>query len=730
VINNLAGGIIRQYGTDTDVIRPGNDGVVNNWGTITTDPSFVAGGDLIDFQSDTGGKVNNYAGGVMEGSRHVVTGDNSVTVVNAGIMIGRNGSAVNIDNGGSEAEKVFITNRGTMEGRSAELADSDGDAIDVDGLAQILNYGRIAGLGAEGYHDGEPNVSEGIAFGGGTIVNNAGAEIYGYGRAIQVDNSGNGNALGTTTIVNDGLIRGDGRGPEGVSPADAARFDLRGNEAINLVGDYEDFIGNNSTGRIIGGVSMGGGRDTLNNMGAIIATGGSAIDMGAGNDQLNLYTGATVVGQILLGSGDDVANSTSDGGFEIDGGDGNDSIAMGGNGDDILHGGAGNDNIDGGAGRDRIYGDAGDDVIFYDANDYVIDGGAGRDLLYLRSGATVDLSNYYSSMIAGGAAYVTGFEDVDASISSSAVTVKGSEFGSNLTGSAFADTLTGGAGWDRIHGGNGDDIIDGGAGGDWLYGDAGNDRIVYNAANTTIDGGTGRDTLVLKTGATVDLGNYATSQVVGGNAYVKGFEDVDASAASGSVTLKASQYGSGLTGGAFADTLTGGNGNDVIDGGAGDDLIEAGSGNDVIFGGTGNDIIKAGSGNDTIDGGDGNDNIEGGSGDDIILAGAGNDTVNAGSGNDVINGGIGNDILTGGSGSDVFIFTAGFGKDTITDFAASGPSQDFLQFSIDMFTDYADVMSHTAQVGTSIVVTLDDNNTVTLSNTSLASLTADDFRFV
>ena len=35
VINNLAGGIIRQYGSDTDVIRPGNDGIVNNWGTIT-----------------------------------------------------------------------------------------------------------------------------------------------------------------------------------------------------------------------------------------------------------------------------------------------------------------------------------------------------------------------------------------------------------------------------------------------------------------------------------------------------------------------------------------------------------------------------------------------------------------------------------------------------------------------------------------------------------------------
>ncbi len=70
------------------------------------------------------------------------------------------------------------------------------------------------------------------------------------------------------------------------------QFDLRGNEAINLVGDYEDFVVNNAGGRIVGGISMGGGRDTLNNSGSIRATGGSAINMGAGNDQVNLYVGA------------------------------------------------------------------------------------------------------------------------------------------------------------------------------------------------------------------------------------------------------------------------------------------------------------------------------------------------------------------------------------------------------------------------------------------------------
>ena len=305
-------------------------------------------------------------------------------------MIGRNGSAVNIDNGGSEAEKVFVTNRGTMEGRSAELADFDGDAVDVDGLAQILNYGRIAGLGAEGYHDGEPNVSEGIAMGGGSVLNyGASAEIYGYGRAIQVDNSSNENALGKTFINNEGLIKGDGHGPEGVLPEDAALFDLRGNEAINLVGDYADEILNQSTGRIVGGVSMGGGNDHLQSLGSFTATGGSAIDMGAGNDTMYLYTGTTVSGDIRLGTGNDLVLSTADSGFVIDAGDGDDEMYISGStgGNDILKGGAGNDRIYAGLGNDQIDGGADNDTLAGEGGNDSLTGGAGDDELIGGGGA-------------------------------------------------------------------------------------------------------------------------------------------------------------------------------------------------------------------------------------------------------------------------------------------------------------------------------------------------------
>jgi Ca2+-binding RTX toxin-like protein len=568
-INNLAGGIIRQTGTNTDVIRPGQNGVVNNWGTITAEAGVVGGGDLIDFQNDTGGKVTNYAGGLLEGARHVVTGDHAVTVVNSGTMIGRNGSAVNIDNDGSEADRVNVTNYGLMQGLSAGLDNSDGDAIDVDGLIFLNNYGTVEGLGASGANDGEPNVSEGIAVGGGTIVNNEGGKIYGYGRAIQVDNSGNANALGATLIVNRGLIQGDGNGPENVPPADAARFDLRGNEAINLVGTYADEIINTSGGRIIGGVSMGGGNDKLGNSGLIEATGGAAIDMGAGDDHVNLYVGATVTGAILLGEGDDLVTSTSWSGFDIEGGAGNDQIYLGagadqvsgGEGDDIIYTGDGDDMLSGGDGNDRLFGEAGDDLIQGGAGDDVIDGGAGDDIIQAGSGDDVIKASAGADVIDGGA----GFDTLDLSSATGSVfldmaggRVSGSGIGATLFTSIekvlFGDVAN------TVTGGNGDDVLDGGAGDDTLNGGAGDDSL---------DGGLGRD------------------------------------------------------------ALNGGSGDDRLDGGADDDMLSGGSGDDILLGGGGGDVLRGGSGDDWLEGGVGDDLLTGGSGTDTFhfAAGFGRDVI-------------------------------------------------------------------------------------------------------
>ncbi len=536
-INNLAGGIIRNVGTgdSADVIRPGQNGTVNNWGVITSAEGLADGGDLIDFQGDAGGKVNNYAGGRLEGAKHAVTGEKAVTVNNAGTMIGRNGSAVNIDNGGSEADRVTIVNSGTMEGRSAELADSDGDAIDVDGLLTLTNFGRVAGLGHQGYKDGEPNISEGIAMGGGTIMNRATGEIYGYGRAIQVDNSSNANALGATMIVNDGLIKGDGRSPEGVSAADAARFDLRGNEAINLVGNYADEIINNSAGRIIGGIAMGGGNDRLSNSGLIEATGGSAIDMGDGDDVVNLYIGSDVRGSILLGAGNDrITMNSYLGGVIVDGGDGNDDITTS-DGDDVISGGAGNDYVYAAAGNDTINAGSGDDTILADEGNDVIDGGAGFDTLFLARATGPVYVDFAAGHVSGAGIGFDTFTNIEQLL-----------FGEGN------DTVIGGNGDDTFDGAGGNDALTGGAGDDTLFGSAGNDTLNGGSGDDTLDGGIGDDTL---------------------------------SGGSGDDTL---------LGGLGNDVISGGSGDDTIEGGAGNDLLTGGSGDDsfVFAAGFGNDRIE------------------------------------------------------------------------------------------------------------------------------------------
>jgi predicted extracellular nuclease/2',3'-cyclic-nucleotide 2'-phosphodiesterase (5'-nucleotidase family) len=827
VLNNGATGIIRTTGDDYETLR-GRITTVNNEGRIE------GGTEGFDFRNNTGVTFNNLGEGHIEGDHHAVTGGRGITVLNAAgaTMVGLNGSAVNIDNNGSEEQKVFITNHGTMEGRSAELSDSDGDAIDVDGLAQILNYGRIAGLGAEGYHKGEPNVSEAIAIGGGEIVNSASGEIYGYGRAIQVDNSSNSNALGVSTIVNSGLIQGDGHGPEGVAPEDAARFDLRGNEAINLIGDFEDFVGNNSTGRIIGGISMGGARDTLNNSGSIVATGGSAIDMGAGNDQVNLYYGATVTGTILLGAGDDVALSTSAGGFVIDGGDGNDTMAMdsayggddvltggagndaiyagagndqidGGSDDDTLHGGDGDDLIKGGAGADTIVGGIGADAIYGDGGNDSVDGGEGIDTIFY-SGA---INDYGYTLNADGSVEVTDLRNGVPDGTDTLTDVERLNFTDGdwkiVTGTDGDDAITGTGGNDLVFGGSGNDSFLGTGGLDRYDGGDGIDTIDYsqitfevtvdlanglayypgylagadhfsnieNAVGTsyddlligtsganTLNGGGGNDVLNGGDGDDTLRGGVGNDTIIGG----AGFDTLDLSDATGKVSLdlaagKASGAGIGtdtFTGieafllGAGNDEVTGGNGDEILDGGAGNDTLKGGAGDDRLSGGDGNDNVDGGSGDDAVDGGAGDDTLKGGSGDDMVAGGDGADTIDAGSGDDMVSGGAGNDtlkgasgadiidggagkdILTGGSSSDVFVFAAGFGKDIITDFAASGSAKDIIEFSVDLFADYAEVMSHTAQNGANVVITLDQDHAVTLANTSLASLTADDFRFV
>jgi Ca2+-binding RTX toxin-like protein len=706
--------------------------VVNNYGTIKHADGLVGGGDGVDLAADAG-TVNNFAGGWIEASRHAATGDGKIRVVNEGTMIGRNGSAVNMDNDGTEAERAIIINRGNMEGRSANLADSDGDAIDIDGLLTLDNYGRVAGMGHNGYHDGEPNVSEGIAIGGGIIRNYAGGEIYGYGRAIQIDNSSNNNALGASTITNEGLIKGDGNLPTAVTPAEIALFAerIRGGEAINIVGSFGDTLTN--SGEIIGGVKMGGGNDTLVNSGSMMATGGSAIDMGDGNDTVTLQGASQVLGAILLDAGNDTLTAMGlESDITVDGGAGDDAITAGA-GDDTLSGGDGNDAIDGSVGDDVIDGGIGDDAILGGEGDDDIQGGAGNDTIdgglgddLLDGGDGIDTADYSDDH----AGLVVDF---------AAGTVAGDEAGydelagiENVVGGFGDDSFIVSADGDvpvSIDGGAGEDIIRLGGIGAGILGDIANVETVSilsgswtlqdEDAATTFAFSEGAQTLTLDGSLLADGGFAGTiagfgqddrihlSGLVGTSATLGEDNLLSISGgANGPVTIQldpAADYdgmafklvSDGADGvylsyevapNAGDDVMTGGNGNDVLDGGAGNDTLKGGAGNDALLGGSGSDDIDGGSGLDIIDGGAGSDTIKGGSGNDVIDGRDGDDVIDAGSDNDEIAGGSGNDTLKGGSGDD--LIGGGSGNDTLSGGSGKDVFVFVAGFGHDVVTDF------------------------------------------
>ena len=76
------------------------------------------------------------------------------------------------------------------------------------------------------------------------------------------------------------------------------------------------------------------------------------------------------------------------------------------------------------------------------------------------------------------------------------------------------------------------------------------------------------------------------------------------------------------------------------------------------------------------------------------------------------------------------MFHAGFGLDSITDFAAGAGVGDVIQVDTSLFADFADIMSNAQQVGANTVITLDAANAITLNNVALANLNANDFFFV
>ncbi len=458
-----------------------------------------------------------------------------------------------------------------------------------------------------------------------------------------------------------------------------------------------------NTGTVHGKITFVGTNDEIHNQGAMVGD----IVLGGGND---IYEGAlgTLVGTITAGDGDDTL-----------GGGASAETLIGGNGNDFIQGRGGTDNIQGGDGDDWLDGGAGGDTI---------NGGNGTlDIVaYGASNAAVNL-DLQANTFSGGDALGDVISNVEG--------VSGSSFADQLFGDANANRLFGQGGNDFIQGRGGNDAIDGGDGDDWLDGGAGADQIF---------GGNGNDIVAYGASLAAVNADLAAFTFTGGDAAGDTYSLVEG--------VSGSSFGDQLFGDASANRLfgQGGNdfiqgrgGNDAIDGGDGDDWLDGGLGADQIFGGNGFDVVAYGASLAavtadlqafTFTGGDATGDtyslIEGVSGSsfaDVLSGDANANRLFGQGGADTITGRGGNDYLDGGAGNDVFVFGNNAGADTIADFDDFG--DDILQLSITGITTFGQVQAVMTQQGADVLIDFATTDII-LTNTTLASMGADDFAFV
>ncbi|WP_373946874.1 family 16 glycosylhydrolase [Paracoccus marcusii] len=439
-------------------------------------------------------------------------------------------------------------------------------------------------------------------------------------------------------------------------------------------------------------------------------------------------------------------------------GDDSANTLNGTSGNDRIYGFGGNDIIDGKAGADEMYGGTGNDVYWVDnAGDRVIEkAGEGRDEVH----SIID--------------WTLG-ENIEDLHLRTPVNTKGTgnALDNLITANAGRNVLSGMAGNDTLKSYEGEDTLIGGTGNDTLSGGSGKDTFIFAA-------GDGRDTITdfdARAGEILDIRGYANVTALisenGGTRIVLGTNDsiflqgVDKAILTtanflfnGAVPkdLNGVQTVPGaINGNDSANTLNGTSGNDRIYGFGGNDVIDGKAGADEMYGGTGNDVYwvdnagdrvieKAGEGRDEVHSiidwtlgeniedlhlrtpvntkGTGNalDNlITANAGRNVLSGMAGNDTLKSYEGEDTLIGGTGNDTLSGGSGKDTFIFAAGDGRDTITDFdARAGEILDI--------RGYANVTALISENGGTRIV-LGTNDSIFLQGVDKAILTTANFLF-
>ncbi|MDK3016464.1 calcium-binding protein [Pseudodonghicola flavimaris] len=586
-----------------------------------------------------------------------------------------------------------------------------GRVTDDFGNAYVTNTGTISSVVGSAVRL-QPGTASAYISNSGTIMGYSGIQIV--GSSSQITNSG------TIIAVDE---------PTGLGWAISG-------------GTARDAITN--TGTIVGQISTNDGNDIVKNSGNV-----GSLDLGTGDDTYNGRHGIAT-GSVLGGTGNDVliggvGEDDLHGGADDDTlkGKNDDDTLAGDDGNDLLNGGAGDDTLLGGAGADTLRGGAGDDTLDGGAGDDTLHGGRGEDTLTGGTGDDTYIVNDteddiietsgggYDTVMTRLATFALTYDNVERlfGTSDAGQTLTGNALDNVIVGAGGNDTLFGAAGNDQLNGGAGIDIMDGGAGDDVYFVDNAGDVVIETVGNGYDFVATGLATFALTYDNVEALqGLSNTGQTLSGN------------------SLDNAIYGNSGN-----DKLYGGFGNDYLDGGTGADTMNGGFGDDTYIADEVGDVVTeaVGAGIDTVWtalssyslGTVANvENLTGISAGGQVLAGntlnntvtgnAGNDALYGGLGDDTLRGNSGNDTMNGGGGSDTFIFAASFGHDTINGFhAGTTGDADVISIASGLIADFADLLSHTADVGANTVITVDASNTITLLGVHKADLDVSDFSF-
>jgi len=710
---------IITLGAGTDTVNSGDGAdTVTNIGAGDT-VNLQDGDDSASFLGGIAATINGGEGGETLGDTLTITATTEVMTINLGL---NNQQQITVGNSGGDYRNFENLIASGATHALTVTADSVGSTITTGSAADSVTLG--AGVDTVSTGDsvdvilGSLTAGDSINFGGGD-------EAYTYEATVATVNGGegtetNGDALTITATTGAMTINLDLVDLQQItvgSPGTWMNFeDLAAGGATHSLNVTASSGGSTiTTGSANDQIALGAGVDIVNagdgNDGvtggltagdqvtladgddnftySFLATADITLDGGADSDTLvyNLVQGFTInvdltdTAHIMT---DDVGHyvnfenfnsQTSSDVIHLISNDGAGVVTGSGADDIILSAGLDGESINTFTGADTFHGTA--TTI---SDDDTINGGAQVDTLEITGGGTINLA---TATVTNIEVITTDDNATDLTLNTMSVTVTmGTDNDTIVLGVTGSSTVDTGDGDDTVTLGGGQNLVTTGAGSDTILGsltsgdtiDLGgdNDTYAYSAtidSSNEIDGGTGNDTLTYggATDLTFDFSATADNIVVDGSTptaadgFYKNFESLNASGASGIMTVTAAGVGS---------TITTGTNNDVVFLGAGSDIVSTGGGSDTVTGVVGgSDTVNLGADTDsftyqalttgTVSGGADIDEL-------IVGAGAGPLTITLGEISNTVTGYSNFDNLTAGTATGILTVTAAAGGSEIT----------------------------------------------------------------